>query len=168
MDYQRAEELINKYWQGNTSLEEEEALRNFLTTEKDLPDELNRVALLMHYLNENSEQVTGSFNIPNRDTSSVEKPDDRGGSPGNQRYLYWRMAASLVVVALLSLLGYFMVTDREETHNLANQEIQDPERAYAYTKASLLLLSGKMNEGMTHASNFKKFKTTQNLITEEK
>ena len=178
MDYQKAEELIDKYWQGNTTLEEERALRNFLIRKKDLPEEFARVARLMHYFNENNKLNAGSMEMPRMDMPRMEMPVDKkdaekqsatGSAPAaRQRYLYWRTAASLVVVALLSLLGYFMVTDREETPNLATQETQDPEKAYAYTKASLLLLSGKMNEGMTHASTLKKFKSTQNLITKQK
>jgi hypothetical protein len=193
MDYQKAEELIDKYWQGNTTLEEERALRNFLIRKKDLPEEFARVARLMHYFNENNKLNAGSMEMPGMDMPRMEVPrmdmpcmempgmdmpvdkkdaekqSATGSAPAaRQRYLYWRTAASLVVVALLSLLGYFMVTDREETPNLATQETQDPEKAYAYTKASLLLLSGKMNEGMTHASTLKKFKSTQNLITKQK
>lgn len=48
MDYKYIEQLLERYWQGETSLEEEEILRTFFC-QKDLPEGLQQYAPLFAY-----------------------------------------------------------------------------------------------------------------------
>lgn len=48
MDYRYIEQLLERYWQGETSLEEEEILKTFFC-QKDLPTELQQYAPLFQY-----------------------------------------------------------------------------------------------------------------------
>ncbi len=48
MDYKYIEQLLERYWQGETSLEEEEILRTFFC-QKDLPEGLRQYAPLFVY-----------------------------------------------------------------------------------------------------------------------
>ncbi|MDD7317208.1 MAG: pyruvate ferredoxin oxidoreductase [Prevotella sp.] len=51
MDYKYIEQLLERYWQGETSLEEEEILRTFFC-QKDLPEGLQQYAPLFAYQRE--------------------------------------------------------------------------------------------------------------------
>ncbi|RRD01943.1 pyruvate ferredoxin oxidoreductase [Prevotella sp. OH937_COT-195] len=51
MDYKYIEQLLERYWQCETSLEEEKILRTFFC-QKDLPEELQKYASLFAYEHE--------------------------------------------------------------------------------------------------------------------
>lgn len=48
MDYKQIEQLLDRYWQCETSLEEESQLRTFFNG-KDIPDHLRRYKHLFAY-----------------------------------------------------------------------------------------------------------------------
>lgn len=48
MDYKYIEQLLERYWQAETTLEEEEILRTFFC-QKDLPAEMQQYAPLFAY-----------------------------------------------------------------------------------------------------------------------
>ena len=59
MDSKHIEELLNKYWQAETSLEEEQLLRQYFSSD-DVPEHLRETALLFRYYEDQKKESINS------------------------------------------------------------------------------------------------------------
>lgn len=132
MDYNQLEALIKKYWDCETSLEEEERLREWFRTH-EVPERFKETAKLFSYFDEQKQKATDKqFDakvIKNLET----KPK---GKVTNLWQIGLRIAAGIAVVVAAV---FFVRQELIEKHNLA--EIEDPQKALEETKKALMMIS---------------------------
>lgn len=132
MDYNQLEALIKKYWDCETSLEEEERLREWFRTH-EVPERFKETAKLFSYFDEQKQKATDKqFDarlIKNVQTKSK-------GRTINLWQTSLRIAAGIAVVAA----AIFFV--REEVRDQSDLAvIEDPQQALEETKKALMMIS---------------------------
>ncbi len=153
--------LLDKYWEGETSLEEEAKLRSYFS-EEDVADEfLPFQAMFTFFSNASSMRMEAEIPQPAIKQLSEDRPATKIRSLG-----WWRAAAAAVVLAIgLFFINRQMVqTQTIETYTYQDT-FEDPELAYAEFKRMMAFVSSKMNKGVNKASQgLDKIETLTDII----
>ena len=140
MDYPpQIENLLNKYWEAETSVEEERELRQYFELHPELAD-----ANVAYFLMLSKERDIEAPFIPELPEATVVRP------------MWKRYASIAAAVALLITAGTVIskyTTVGPETNTASTHIVDDPDEAYAQAKQALLLVSQKMNKSTVNASS---------------
>ena len=152
MDSKQLEQLLEKYWNCETSLEEEKQLREYFRGE--VPDNLKDTAELFRYY---ETQQTQSVDGPDFDTvmrKNIKQQQPRGKS-ASLIFNFGRIAAGLLVVITAT---YFV---RQEVRKAYPPEIvdtySDPKLALEETKKALMMISKGFNRAQKEAGKIRIF-----------
>jgi hypothetical protein len=152
MDYSKISGLVNKYWEGETTLEEEILLREFFSTHTELlPADLQEAAPLFLYFKDEAVKEWPEVALPELPavltiaaTNGVMKP---------VRISPWQNWMKYAAILLMAVgMGYggqqFLVKQAEMKQTLAQKDsFDDPEKAFAETQKALQLLAKNLNKG---------------------
>lgn len=136
MDFNRMEELLEKYWNCETTLEEEKELRAFFLGD-NVPEKLKEAAAMFRYF----EEMKGrSLNDVAFDQQVLKKVQvKKEGKVSRLVYNTMRIAAGLAVVITAT---WFI---HHEVKTTIPQEVADtytdPKMAFEETKKALLMIS---------------------------
>ena len=163
MDSKEINELLSRYWSCETSLSEEEQLRDYFKSD-DVPADLRETAALFRYFEESKKKSLGDISF---DKSVLEKvkPSDNGRV---RRLLYnsMRIAAGLVVV----MMSIWFI--RSEVRKTTPQEIvdtyDDPKLAFEETKKALMMISKSFGTAEEQAKKINMFNEAQEEIKKKK
>lgn len=123
------DELIDKYWEGNTSLEEEQLIKSHFKSSPSLTND-------GHYFRY----------LANQKKTSMEQPK----SSSNKKRT-WLSAAATITIGLITAVLVFNDANKDPFAE------EDPEKALQMTKKALLMIGGGLNEGQSHAMELTKF-----------
>jgi len=135
MDYKKISVLLEKYWEGESTLEEEAALRDFFSTSHpDLPEELLEAAPLFQYFQVEAEKVWEAPPV------KVVKL-----SP----WRHWMKYAAVMLVAVG--IGYALKQHQQRQQQvlvaMQQEDMNDPQKAFDQTKKALQLLAKNLHKG---------------------
>ena len=152
MDYKTIQQLLDKYWEGETSLDEEKALKAYFNGEEVAAD-LQQFTPLFQYLNTAEEPVLSD----RFDQELISKLEGKSIAIRSPRIIHWIMRAAAVVLIIgtafyLQKQTPLATSDKKEAINWEEKETISPEEAWAQTKAALELVSRKLNKGSKEAS----------------
>jgi hypothetical protein len=148
MELQNIEILTQKYLEGETSLKEEDQLRNYYLSNSVAPHLESYKPLFTYFAKAKKEQFTVATNTPQK-SKSLFKP-------------WMAIAASVVLIA--TAIWY---NNGIQNSNTDLGTYEDPELALQKTKAILNLVSAYMNEGNDELVYLKEIEITKNkLITD--
>jgi hypothetical protein len=159
MDSKQIEHLLEKYWNCDTSLEEEQQLRQHFRGE--VPESMKEVADVFRYFDQQQKQQVdhSDFDLVVKRKIKQHRPD---GKVIKLVYNYGRIAAGLVVVVAAT---YFV---RQEVHKAYPQEIadtySDPKLALEETKKALMMISKSFNKAQKEAGRIKVFNEAEEKI----
>jgi hypothetical protein len=157
MDSKKIEELLNKYWNCETSLEEEQQLREYFKG-KDFPEQHKETAALFHYFNESKKKALTDTAFDSRIIAKV-KPQ---GKLVKLAYNTMRIAAG---VAVLVIAGWFV---RDEIRKSNPQETadtyDDPKLAFEETKKALMMISKSFGNAEEKAKKINMFNEAQDKV----
>lgn len=136
MDYSQLEALIKKYWDCETSLEEEERLREWFRTH-EVPERFKETAKLFSYFDEQKQKATDK-QFDARVIKNLQS--EAKGKTVNLWQTSLKIAAGIAVVVAAF---FFVRQELIEKHNLA--EIEDPQKALEETKKALMMISKGFN-----------------------
>ncbi len=149
MDSNKAKQLLERYWAGETTLQEEQQLRHYFAG-RQVPAELAREAALFGYFAK-QQQPTLSPAFDQKVLQSLqEAPQARQRNIADTGDIawFWRLAASLVLIAGAAYLLSRIDTTVEPAGPVEYVDTyQDPEKAFRETKKALLLISNQMSVG---------------------
>lgn len=146
MNYEQIAALLEKYWEGETSLEEDRRLKGYFASGA-VDERLQPVAPLFQMLrHDQAQQYTGPARKPRLLTFSSWRS--------------WAVAASVVGLLLMGWLCWEIpVRPADPAAGLPtagpgfqNDTYEDPEKAAAEIKAALALVSSKLNKGKKAAA----------------
>jgi len=141
MELANIEKLIEKYENAETSLQEEQMLKEYFL-QKDIPDHLFEYKALFHYFNDSS-------------TEHFTKPITL-----KSKKAYWKWM-SVAAVALL-LIGIYSINIFDKP---SDTERQEAEFALLETKKAFQLISQNLNKGENVAfAGLQEFEKAQNKI----
>jgi len=121
MDLQ-IKQLVEKYWEGETSLTEEKQIREYFKQNPDLSPE-------GQYFRETA-------------SSRQEVSGNAFEHPGRKRKLTWLSLAAAVLIGLM-IIPFVFNHEAEQSQF----SVDNPTEAYEITRASLMMVSNGLNKG---------------------
>ena len=158
MDSKKQSELVKKYWEGQTTPEEEKALMASALEDLEMDDQA-------HF----SQVKTFSEIqlVPDFEVSFLEKIEAEESAIIRPMLpnLVWKVAA----VFLLGLSFYFLsVPATKMVDPMIAEAEEDPEKAFELAKQALLLVSAELNKAAEINVALDKFEETKAKITDDK
>lgn len=146
MESDRIEILIEKYFQGETTIAEENELKNYFSS-SDVAQHLEQYQPLFGYF------------------SQAKKQEFKQEIPlqSKKRNVAWLSIAASVVV----LLGIGTFTYLNNDNNVENQDLgsyDDPEVAFAETQKALSLLSENVNVGIESVHMINEYEVARDRV----
>lgn len=165
MDLQTIDKLLEKYWNADTSPEEEEQLRKYFS-ENGVPEHLRGVAALFRQYQADRQFKTLDAGFETEVLEKISKPEVR---------FDWqpllRIAAVLMIFLVTALLlkqHLLIPANHQVVVEHTEDTYEDPQQAYEQTKQALLLVSSLMNEGAQHIEKLETFSEAQETIKTQK
>ncbi|TSA28948.1 MAG: hypothetical protein D4R67_02855 [Bacteroidetes bacterium] len=154
MTTKEIEALLERYYEGVTTLQEEHSLREYFQR-KDVPGHLKEHKELFGFFGFDSKgKVSPGFEV-----ALLEKLQKgrivRMDPPKKRLVLTLSLAASIVLVAGLVTLVRLGVFNPSQPYGT----ITDPQLAYAEAKNALYLVSSRLNDGLAQAQQLETFNT---------
>jgi hypothetical protein len=137
MDSKRLEELLQKYWNCETSLEEEQQLREYFRSE-EIPEQLKDTASLFNYF-EVQKQKSVDTHFEGRVVTQLKDQPKERGKMVQLLNSSMRIAAG---VAVLLVAVYFVREEIRKNDTVAMEDTyDDPKQALEETKKALMMIS---------------------------
>jgi hypothetical protein len=155
MELKEIKILLEKYYEGETSLEEEKILKVYFRN-YEVPDELasDRV-LFLHALDE-SERIPMSSGLQQKLEQWINH-QDKGEASAKQIRLWYKVASVAAGIAIIFVCYLFI--SKEGHQNKTKDTYTDPQIAYAQVKQTLLYISEQLNKGTKPLSQVSKLNT---------
>lgn len=146
MELDRIKIQIEKYFRSETSIAEENELRDYFSS-SDVAPSLEQYRPIFGYFDLEKE--------PKFDQEILLKSR-------NRNWLWLSVMASVVVLLGIGAFGYFNYYNPEQDQNLGTYE--DPEVAFKETQKALTRLSTNLNTGFESMQYIKEYENSKNLI----
>lgn len=160
-DLETLNELLEKYWEGETSLQEERALKSYFELGPVHPDHKAYAPLFQMFKKEQAETLEADLGA----MIKMEVHNSVNTGPAaffKTRNLYPRLRMIAAGLALLLTVGFIVNKFVKTDPVLASHEVEDPEEALRVTMDALAFLGVKLNEGTDSVNkNMKKVSSTK-------
>ena len=158
MELNAIKSLLEKYWEGETSLAEEKTLKAYFA-QPDIAPELQAYQAFFDYTKSEKElELSLDFDEKLLSKMNASTPQLTIATRTRTRTIF-RWISSAAAMFLLCLASYIAYNGYEKTEQKPGAKViilddaADAEEAYEKVKAALLLVSNKMNKGKTEAVN---------------
>jgi hypothetical protein len=149
MEFNKIENILEKYFEGETIIAEENELKEYFSS-SNVAQHLEQYKPMFGYFSQVKEQK-----------STQEIP-----LKTKKRNVAWLSIAASAVV-LLGVGTYFYVSEKNATQVVAQSELgtyDDPKEALAATQKALALLSNKVNVGIESVQYINEYEQSKNKI----
>ena len=149
MEFNKIENILEKYFQGETTIAEENQLKEYFSS-PDVAQHLEQYKPMFGYFSQVKEQ---------KSTQTIPLKTKK-------RNVAWLSIAASAVV-LLGIGTYFYTSEKNATPVTAQSELgtyDDPEEALAATQKALALLSNNVNVGIESVQYIKEYEQSKNKI----
>ncbi len=161
MDSKKLEELLKKYWDCESSLEEEEQLRTYFRS-NDVPDQWQETAILFRYFDEQK----GKSVDPQFENTVVSRiKSTKRAASGKLVKLFYNTMRIAAGVAVLLVAVYFVRQELRTDNAVAVEDTyDDPQQAFEETKRALLMISKGFGNAEQQAKKINMFNEAQEKI----
>ncbi|SDG79012.1 hypothetical protein SAMN04488062_102163 [Flavobacterium omnivorum] len=154
MELYKVETVLEKYFEGETSIAEEKELQDYFATQHVAPHLEKYTALFNHFAVAKEQQFEQE--IPLFEIQKVE-------SRNKKRLLGWMSIAASVVV--LMGIGTYVIYYSEPVNNSNDLgTYDDPEVAFKETQKALSLLSKNVNVGIESVKYVEEYQIAKNKV----
>lgn len=161
MDSKKIEELVKKYWDCETSLEEEQQLRQYFR-EENVREQLRETASLFRYFDQQKNNAVDAHfeNAVVKEIRKVKSPEK-----GRVTKLFYNSLRIAAGVAVLVLSIYFVRQEIRKDNPVAIEDTyDDPHKAFEETKKALLMISKGFGSAEQQARKINVFNEAQEKI----
>lgn len=146
MELDKIEQVLEKYFEGNTSVAEEKELKHYFASNQVAPH-LEQYKTIFDYCQ----------------YAKQEKFKDRISVNKNQlRVIKWLpIAASVLLLASIGLI-FYKSNQKHEIQNVGT--VNDPKVAFRETQKALDLVSKQLNKGLESVNYLNEYEQTKNKI----
>lgn len=156
MDSKNIEELLNKYWNCETSLEEEQQLRDYLQG-SNVPDQHNDTAVLFRYFGEHKKKSLNEGNFDARIVKTI--------TPKNKIVKLFHNSMRIAAgIAVLMVALWFVRTEVQKNSQQTADTYDDPKLAFEETKKALMMISKNFGKAEQEAKKINLFNEAQKEI----
>ena len=154
MDYNNIKKLLDLYFEGETTLEQEKSL-NLYFQQEDIHPELQKFQALFQFFRlEQSQQLDQSFD--ERLLQQLENLEAESERPKLRILPYLARIAAVITICLGSWWAYELsstevVAEEPQAIDWSKYEPKTEQEAYEITKMALLTASSKLNKGTSQA-----------------
>jgi hypothetical protein len=163
MDSKKINALLEKYWNCETSLEEEQQLKAYFRG-KEIPEQLKETAVLFQYFDDHKKKDLTDSTFDHEVLKKVKTPQ---GKIMKLMYNSMRIAAGIAVL----VVAFFLVRNeiRKTSPPPVAQEdtIDDPKLAFEETKKALLMISKSFGSAQNKAKKINMFNEAQKSIQKD-
>ena len=138
--------LIEKYFQGDTTITEENILRDYFSG-SDVNNQLEKYKPLFQFqIKERKVNFNQNINLKNK----------------NQNVIWFSVAASFLF--FVGLITFLSISDETipKSNNLGSY--QDPKHAFLQTQKALAMLSSNVNVGINSVQHLEEFEVAKNKV----
>lgn len=146
MEFNKMEALLEKYFEGETSIAEENELKNYFSSSNVAPN-LEQYKPLFGYFTEAKKE---NFE---KEVPLISK---------RQKVAWLSMAASIAVLLGVGTYTYFNADTVKENNELGTYE--DPKEALEATQKALAMLSNNVNVGVEGIEYIKVYEVTKDKV----
>ncbi|MGK7390535.1 MAG: hypothetical protein ACNS60_09290 [Candidatus Cyclobacteriaceae bacterium M2_1C_046] len=156
MEREQIKELLEKYWEGETNLEEEKALKQYFAR-PDVPEDLRQEGAFFQYLGLQEDWVGLE------DEEILEILRNEPQQKNNKQFrLYIENFAKVAAAILIVAVAVFFIREdyesrKEQMDPVLSDTFEDPQKAFEETKKALMLVSRQFNKGHKHAAKIGAF-----------
>ena len=146
MSHEKMNALLEKYWEAETSIEEERALKNYFAGDDIHPDHFPYRELFVFF---DKEQNTGISMEQALSKVHQSLGSNTGGStPGKILHLRrWGLSIAASIIMVFGAITIWENYSKASTKTYVSAEIENPDEALEITLEALAYLSGKMKKG---------------------
>ncbi len=160
METSQIQRLIAKYFEGDTSLEEESILSEYFTGKEAIEEKLLPLKIHFELLKAGREKGFAAESLEDRIMAKIENYENQKDPGVRKLYLSrWLIAASIVLILGISVITFYKIQ-----YNRNRDTFTDPQLAYLETQKALLYVSEKMNKGIEPLSNLSKINTATDKL----
>jgi hypothetical protein len=141
--------LLEKFYEGLTSLEEERILRDYFRNQS-VPEELISDKDLFLFTDSEKEIVPSSQNLERKLENWI---DHQGRSIKRNKYVQLGYTVASIAAGLAILVVCYLFISKEGNKNKIKDTYSDPQLAYAEVQRTLLYISEKLNKGTKPLTN---------------
>jgi hypothetical protein len=143
----KIEEILERYWEGESTLEEEKLLRTYFRSDTVSTEHLPYRDLFSFYANESEKKYTGNLKVPDTINQTAQRTK-----------ILTIVRRVISAAAILTLLVASVFITRNQLSEKTTQpdyvyEISDPDEALEVTLQALALVSGKLDKGTSSMIN---------------
>ena len=162
MDSERIKILLEKYWDGLTSREEEAQIKEYFTQGTFDPELQREADLFLYYIAQSNIKSSAIL-------KDIKKIKSAKGHKESSKVVRWvwnslKIAAVLVVVVTASWIVRNEMKDSQEQLEPITDTFSDPNEAFEETKKALLLISKNLGKGRTEAAKLKGFSKAEEVV----
>jgi len=157
MDSNRLQQLLSKYWSGDTTLEEEQQLREHFQ-QGEFPEELRETAAMFRYFDQTKKRTINDVTF-DRGLMAKVSGKAKGGLLQNLAFNSMRIAAGVVVV--MAATWFIRREIRETTPQEVVDTYDDPKLAFEETKKALMMISKSFGTAEQQAKKINLFNEAQ-------
>lgn len=133
------DKLLEKYWQGETSLEEEKVIKSHFKSNPALNSD-------SHYFRYLTKQKSVKY---------------EGSNGISKKKATWLSAAATITIGIITAALIFNDAKKDPF------AIEDPEMALKATREALMMISSELNQGQDHTLELTKFNKAKEELQEE-
>ena len=152
MNTREIEDLLARYFEGQTSLEEEHQLRVFFR-EESVPPHLAAYKGLFSSFAESGKEELDDPDFEGKFLKAIGESPVIKMYPKRKRLIYITSMAA----GFLLLLGLFFTFKQDVFQKVPKNTISNPELAYAETQKAILMLCGNFRTGIQQAEKLQAF-----------
>lgn len=146
MEFNKMEALLEKYFEGETSITEENELKNYFSSPDVAPDLEQYKPLFGYFADAKKENFEKNVPLISR----------------KQKVAWLSIAASIAVLIGIGSYAYFNIDKEKENKELGTYE--DPKEALEATQKALAMLSNHVNTGVEGIQYIKVYEVTKNKV----
>lgn len=151
MNSRQIEILLERYFSGETSLEDEKVLKEFFHG-KDIPLHLASLKEQFEFFSKEKEKEQLDLSFDDKIIELITKEETQDNKRSRRLYLYM---ASGIAASILILMSIFFQFNPFSKH--IKETFSDPQLAYNETKKALLMVSQTLNSGIDPIAKASKF-----------
>ncbi len=162
MDSKNINALLEKYWNCETSLEEEQQLKAYFRG-KEIPEQLKETAVLFQYFDEHKKKNLNDSGFDQEVLSRVKSP--KQGKVTRLMYNTMRIAAGIAVLVIATVL---VRNEIRKTNPVAVEDTyDDPKLAFEETKKALMMISKSFGTAQDKAKKINMFNEAQKSVQKD-
>jgi hypothetical protein len=162
MDSKKIEALLERYWNCETSLEEEQQLKAYFRGQQ-IPEQLKETAVLFNYFDEHKKKDLGDSSFDQEVLGKVKAP--KQGKVVSIFHNSLRIAAGIAVLVVATFLVRNEV--RENSPVPTEDTYDDPKLAFEETKKALMMISKSFGSAKDQAKKINMFNEAQKSVQKE-